>query len=734
MKQAIVFTLFCSISLALAVGPGVTVKVEPVKSGTSTRLAVPGHAPAVPSPVSKLQPLPQDSGWTLMDSLVLHSMIPAGDRLAVVFDSATESLRDTLLPDFLTDSSKMAVAIAPDWLKDDLADNLRRLGSNQNRMAAAILNCPDKRYYDEICFEVAHLSPVTLNAIDPQILVDNVQQMYEIAPYLHYVEIVDYGDPLQGGNYYSTTRYRAIENGETTMVEIPRDIYYWWIVMPKGTDEEPEYVYNSFWRDYLFNQADSGYPVLREKLANTQVLWNGEQGWWAGNGTPFDDTLPAVAVVGRWCAYTVPFSAQPDRPIQPNQIAHEHHGNCGEMQDILQAAARTALIPCGGVNDINEDHVWDEIWWQGKFEEWQVDLGGGPTNIKNPGCAYDYDHGGSKNCSAIWDWRNDGWQRSVISTYSNCCTLTVQVYDSTARPADGEIVKLSSEAWGGGMADCFYGVTDHNGRYTTTLGDNQNYYLVLDGPLGYYSAGQIIDSADDTPGSSFFYACTLSARLDSLVILPDSGTPLNQYRLDVSYSAGHEALYGYDCHNSNGANEYAITSAPGTIDFFLTDHDQFEDYLQGQQFRAFVNDENTTAANHSLVLTEPGNHYAVFSNEEQDDITVFTDATVRLYKQGAGIAGPSAEAEQWAAIGPSPFRGRMVVRLAACRPADLNVKLLDRAGRVVRELAAPTDRQRQVVWDGTDRFGRGVSPGVYFCQVSGGGKSVTKPVVYLGAR
>ena len=353
MKQAIVFTLFCSISLALAVGPGVTVKVEPVKSGTSTRLAVPGHAPAVPSPVSKLQPLPQDSGWTLMDSLVLHSMIPAGDRLAVVFDSATESLRDTLLPDFLTDSSKMAVAIAPDWLKDDLADNLRRLGSNQNRMAAVILNCPDKRYYDEICFEVAHLSPVTLNAIDPQILVDNVQQMYEIAPYLHYVEIVDYGDPLQGGNYYSTTRYRAIENGETTMVEIPRDIYYWWIVMPKGTDEEPEYVYDSFWRDYLFYQADSGFPVLRDKLANTQVLWNGQQGWWAGNGTPFDDTLPAVAVVGRWCAY-------------------------GEMQDILQAAARTALIPCGGVNDINEDHVWDEIWWQGKFEEWQVDLGGGP--------------------------------------------------------------------------------------------------------------------------------------------------------------------------------------------------------------------------------------------------------------------------------------------------------------------------------------------------------------------
>ena len=150
MRQAIGFLLLCLVSLALATGPGVTVKVEPVQRGAGTRLAVPGHPPAVVVPASKPLTLPSDSGWTLIDSLVLHSMIPAGQRLAVVFDSATTSLRDTLLPEFLTDSSKMAVAVAPDWLKDDLADNLRRLGSNQNRMADAILACPDKRYYDEI--------------------------------------------------------------------------------------------------------------------------------------------------------------------------------------------------------------------------------------------------------------------------------------------------------------------------------------------------------------------------------------------------------------------------------------------------------------------------------------------------------------------------------------------------------------------------------------------------------
>jgi hypothetical protein len=150
MKRAIGLMLLSAISLALAEGPGVTVKVEPVEGGAGTRLAVPGRAPTLTSPATDLQPLPPDSGWTLIDSMVLHKMIPAGERLAVVFDSATASLRDTLLPEFLTDSSKLAVAIAPDWLKDDLADNLRRLGANQNRMADAILACPDKRYYDEI--------------------------------------------------------------------------------------------------------------------------------------------------------------------------------------------------------------------------------------------------------------------------------------------------------------------------------------------------------------------------------------------------------------------------------------------------------------------------------------------------------------------------------------------------------------------------------------------------------
>ena len=259
-----------------------------------------------------------------------------------------------------------------------------------------------------------------------------------------------------------------------------------------------------FWREYLFYCNDSGYPLLREKLAPTRLFWDGRKHLWGGG---FEDTMPAVAVVGRWAALTMPYAAEGNRPIQPVTIAHEHNGNCGEMQDLLQAAARTALIPCGGVLDINEDHVWNEIWWDSLFIPYANDP---TTHIADSGVAYERKYGGSKNCSGIWDWRNDGWQRSQIGTYSDVCTLTVQVYDSCLRPVAGQIVQLSSEDWYGGMANCFFGVTDRNGRYTTTLGDLQNYYLTMTGPVGGVIAGKIIDSAAAVPGASFFYACTLS--------------------------------------------------------------------------------------------------------------------------------------------------------------------------------------------------------------------------------
>ncbi len=739
MKKLVFLPLVVLILPLIAQEPGVTTQPSSAEWLGPGRKAIPKSPEKVLPCQSKFIQLPSDTGWGLIDSITLHRMIPAGQRLVVVFDSATESLKDTLLPDYLTDLAKEAVRVAPSWLKDDLMDKFRRIGqATQNKYADLILNCPDKRYYDEVCFQVAHLSPGTIFQIPPEILIDNVQFAYSIDQGLQYVDIVDYGNPLEGGDYYSTTRYWAIVDGETTQVEIPKEIYYWWVIMPKITDELPAYVYGRFWRDYLFYYADPGYPLLCEKLANTKILWNGEKQWWQNQGMPYYDTLPAVCVVSRWVAHTVPYPAQGNRPIQPNQIAHEHDGNCGEIQDLLCAAARTALIPCGGVLDINEDHVWNEIWWQGSMFPWQVDLGCGATNIKNPGVAYDRKYGGSKEVSGVWEWRNDGYQRSVVGTYSDVCTLTVEVRDSSLRPVDGAVVKIASDFWYGGIYDCYYGVTDRTGRYTTTLGDWQNYYLTIVSPLGVHVGGRVIDSADCIPGIHFFYACTLSGKLDSLRILLESGVPLNKYRIDVTYTVNRESYYGIDCYNSGGANEYALVNSPGAIDFFLTNQVGFSDYLAGNEFGAFISDENTPQAEHSHILTGNGNHYAVFSNEEQANLTAFLDLSVKLYKWGVGIAEKEGKEFFFASTltCQNPCRGRLVVRLAPYLIGKVNeVRIVDATGRIVWKAEA---LKSEFVWDGGDLNGSTVAPGVYFCMISteqgalGMERSYRKPVVWLG--
>jgi hypothetical protein len=745
MKRLCAFTMVLLVGLAYASGNqrGVTVRGETAEATIGNRKASPnsrGQAirlteRGAPEDFTSRPPSfpgkgePSDSGWVLVDSMTIHRLIPAGERLAVVFDSVTGLLRDTLLPDFLTTLGRQAVDLAPTWLQDDLVDNFRRVGTAvQNRYADLILNCPDKRYLDEVCFQVAHLSPATFTTLIPQLLIDNVEFAYRIDEELQYVDIVDHGDPLQGGDYYSTTRYRTLSGADTVWVEIPREIYYWWVIMPKLSDEQPTYIDGYFWREYLYFVADSGYPLLREKLAATRLFWDGHTAGWANNGAPFYDSLPAVAVVGRWGAYTKPFPAGGERPIQPIRIAQIHTGNCGEMQDLLNAAARTALLPCGSVCDINEDHVWCEIWWNGDMQPYSDD----PTTYIATGyVSYEKKYGGSKNCSAIWDWRNDGLQRSVIGSYSDVCTLTVEVRDSTLRPVDGAIIRLSSEDWYGGMADCFYGVTDRLGQYTTILGDAQNYYLKVVGSLGNHNAGQIIDSASAVPGTHFFYACTLAGRLDTLVIQADTATPGDRrLRLDVSYNVGHEALYGYDCYNSSGADYYALTQSPGAIDFFVADAPMFARYLAGQPFPVILSNENRPGNFVTLAFSPRGNAYSVFSNEEQDNATAFIDVTVKAYRRNDGVAekGPPAGTGPPFAVSPNPFRGRFSIRLPGGSSTD--VRIMDRAGRLVRCLSSAGNLR---AWDGADQNGKLVAPGVYFCRVACGGSTQTLPVVYLGA-
>jgi len=74
---------------------------------------------------------------------------------------------------------------------------------------------------------------------------------------------------------------------------------------------------------------------------------------------------------------------------------------------------------------------------------------------------------------------------------------------------------------------------------------------------------------------------------------------------------------------------------------------------------------------------------------------------------------------------PNPFTRATTISLAPGMAGPVELRICDNSGRLVRTLSA----RRSVVWDGRNQAGQTVTPGVYFCGVSGDAKAWTKVVL-----
>ena len=136
--------------------------------------------------------------------------------------------------------AEQALGLVPDWLRMELYDMFTRMSTGQQEVwGRLILDIQDPRTIDEVAFTIAHSSKDVLRAADPQLYVKNAQILYQISPEIPYADIVDYGVPGQDSDYYSTVRYKTIRGGVLDEYELPRDIYYWYVVHPKHGDETP---------------------------------------------------------------------------------------------------------------------------------------------------------------------------------------------------------------------------------------------------------------------------------------------------------------------------------------------------------------------------------------------------------------------------------------------------------------------------------------------------------------
>jgi len=103
-----------------------------------------------------------------------------------------------------------------------------------------------------------------------------------------------------------------------------------------------------------------------------------------------------------------------------------------------------------------------------------------------------------------------------------------------------------------------------------------------------------------------------------------------------------------------------------------------------------------------------------------------------LWPESSGVP-ESAHGARIESVVPNPFSGMTTVRFAAPPGASPRVEIHDAAGRLVAEIAAPTDERGagEVVWDGRARGGEKAASGVYFARLVAGETSHEVKVVYL---
>jgi hypothetical protein len=673
---------------------------------------------------------------------------PISQTILTVCDGDLEVVEE---PSFnLTTLARNAVDYAPDWLEIALTDNFHNLDSTyQDVYADMILYPTDPDFADEIAYQVARVSPEILmdSTFDPELIEVNAELLYEIDDSIHYADLVDYGAP-PGGDYYTTVAYRVLEEGDTVEYEVPREIYYDYVVHPELSDESPRmdgYVYDMFWREYLFYEADSTYPVLCDYLKQAEVVWEvSEDPLVLAAGRPFEPENVALDVIGNWASRTVPFGASGNRPIQPNVIAGEHNGNCGELQDLVAAAGRCGFIPFNSVFTLAEDHVWCEFWAR-EWLEYQVDLGFGVTHINDPRTGYDQQTGGSKNLSSVMEWRSDGWVDQCTARYSDICSLHVQVLDYRGLPVDGARVLLSTDAIYGGIGTSCWGFTDEYGRVDFELGDLVNIYAHVNTEIGDYPENpdediQII--AYTQKGAHYYKTFFITEFIPSPFATPWlEDTLVPQYVFDIDVNGTYSLLHGYArCRRNTGDDGFYHTYNEAgenpIVDGYLADSLEFQSYLSGLPFtvQELVLDTETIEGEWTFYEGE-GRPYLLLSNRDALTTTTGVSGTVAL---GSAVY-PVAEGEfslnpVQISLHPNPFR--TTVRLSLDQPqSELpRARVFDSSGRAVRTLRAPEGQEPRLVytWDGRDETGSRVGNGVYFLELETETWRWTDKVLFCG--
>lgn len=526
--------------------------------------------------------------WSPILQMPLNFVLPAGEQFGMYYDDKDQFANPWFSGGgFIVESYyQQAVAKAPTWIQAELHKTLLQLDySPQQGFSYLIINAPDP-IVDEIAFCVATASPEYLNSIFsyPELFTENAQRIYAIAAELPYVEIVDFGSAASGGDYWSTTRYwKKDGDGQMTQLTVPREIYYWYLVQPKISDEIAAYINpntvednnthsnnivppwdgGKFWRSYFYDFDDEVHPVLCDTLMQCQSVFNRD-----------GSTGDAIRAITWWINQNMSFTSNNERPHQPVRIFAKRFGRCGEYADFSSAVARTALIPCANISSVSTDHTWNEFWEDG-WVSWE------PVNgyLNNP---LVYENGWGKVFGSVFEERCDGLFTPVTQRYSEgTATINIQVMDQNLQPVDAARVVLaifeSSPRF-----DC-EAYTDNNGMVSFSVGENRDYRAKAETFFGLYppvagTYAQLVSNS--VAGETYNYQFQIPAPLPLPTIeqLDPPADSEQDYRFTASFQSPGYYVTGrtlWDDIDVLGtpARYYQKVEQPSTVSFLVTDAD-----------------------------------------------------------------------------------------------------------------------------------------------------------------
>ena len=410
-----------------------------------------------------------------------------------------------------------------------------------------------------------------------------------------------------------------------------------------------------------------GYPLLSDIVPQAEYLWDFVPQLGLPGDRHFDPTSTALERLGWWVSQVVTWNIQEKlcwkrggvtaRFLSPQEIAYDHFGNCGELQDLWTGAGRANLIAIWNVGTLGDDHMWNEVW-QG--EQWipvQVDWSDNDTRLENWSVAYDADTGGGKTISGMDAFRGDGLSVAALgryahttlddhlwNDYSQHVTLEASVEDADGNPVDGALVLIATPSLydPSALTIAAWRHSGPDGVARVVVGENNDYYVQITSTLGDYPDREHVEdwvtAAETVADAVFSRSFTLDGRLPLAEpeVVPPGGSPTARLAGEVTVT--RELLRG-----TSAAFDRTFTEPfdSGDVQVELLTDEQYLQYFGGAPFTAAADGRR----GRELTLDEPlpaGRYVLVVANRARAASEQEVSIHLELWDPAAGDDGEDA--------------------------------------------------------------------------------------------